>query len=555
SSDLPIINIVALVALLIGFAVCSIQGFLIYTLTEGYLRQIIEMIGSQHQNIEADLVNLRRFPLVNKIFVLTLLAVLAAQFSLMALFVSRQAILESENILFDIGMTAAVITLTVLYVFWAVKYFTDNVMNALNELKHWSHTIARGDLEAEIHVVTNDEISDVIRDIRFMVTRLQEKQRAINAEKNKLSVIMAGIVEGVVAIDSRGNVMMLNDAAEGITGWVKSQSIGKPVKDILQIFDATQQQYFTKNYYPIESVISDVNHTDTWSEVKLVTKQGEERFVNVSINTLQVEGDKTVGCIFTIHDITKEKELQEMKIDFVSIAAHELRAPLTSVLGYMSVFLEENKDTLNDDQGQLLQRVQASAQQLRGLVENLLSISKIERGALALSFKRVDWVDMVKQLVADMEFQAKDKRIKLQYSDPTTDVPEVFVDELRVKEVLSNLISNAINYTPPNGEIEVGIYVKEGNIVTYVKDTGVGIPKDAQAKLFTKFYRVENKLDGGSKGTGLGLYISKTIVERHHGKIWVDSEVDVGTTFSFSLPFADISEKLEDAELEQNKPT
>jgi len=233
----------------------------------------------------------------------------------------------------------------------------------------------------------------------------------------------------------------------------------------------------------------------------------------------------------------EDHSLDEMKSNFVSIAAHELRTPLTSIKGYLSVYMNDYKDKLDSDQRALLNHIGSATEELLALVENLLNVSRIERGAMNLSLTEVNWADLVKGVVDDFAPRATQKNIQLKFV-PSVPLPSIKVDKVRVVEVISNLLSNAINYTNPGGTIQVWVESGQGEVVTHVGDNGQGIPKQAIPNLFNKFYRVSNGLTQNTNpdGNGLGLYISKAIVDMHRGKIWVESEVGKGSRFSFSLP-------------------
>jgi signal transduction histidine kinase len=183
-------------------------------------------------------------------------------------------------------------------------------------------------------------------------------------------------------------------------------------------------------------------------------------------------------------------------------------------------------------------RINTSTQQLAGLVENLLSVSRVERGAMTLHTQVIDWVANVKAQVDTFEHRSDEKRISLKFIEPKDPIPHVQVDLVRINEVLNNMISNAINYTEPMGKIEVWVDVKDEMVSTHIKDTGKGIPPEALPKLFGKFFRVQGgSAEQASKGNGLGLYLSKAIVELHKGVIWAESPgAGQGSTFSFSLP-------------------
>lgn len=227
-----------------------------------------------------------------------------------------------------------------------------------------------------------------------------------------------------------------------------------------------------------------------------------------------------------------------MKLDFVAMAVHELRTPLTNIKNYLSALRNSVSDLLNPTQQKLLTRVDISSQQLGGLVENLLSVSNIEKSLITLHLESVEWSVLVKQVIDLFDEIAQEKGINLEFTDSLTSIPNVLVDRLRIPEVLSNLLSNALNFTPSGGKVSVWISREDNMVTTHIKDSGAGIAKDALPHLFTKFFRITGYLRAGSKGTGLGLYIAKSIMDMHKGKIRVESEEGRGSTFSFSLPMA-----------------
>jgi two-component system phosphate regulon sensor histidine kinase PhoR len=247
--------------------------------------------------------------------------------------------------------------------------------------------------------------------------------------------------------------------------------------------------------------------------------------------------------LLTIHDIREEKQLEHMKLDFVSMAAHELRTPLTSIKGYLSVLGNEIKSKLTDEQNMFLGRVQASAEQLLALVEDILNVSGIERNKSQLHFEPTDLKGVAVQVIEELTAQASAKTITLALVPPEREISSVSADRLRVREVFINLISNAITYSNPGGKIAVSFEANTEGVTVHIADTGIGIPKEAIPHLFTKFFRVKDGLLQSTKGTGLGLYIIKSIIEQHQGKVWVESTVGKGSTFSFFIPFVHIDPK------------
>ncbi|MBI2595644.1 PAS domain S-box protein [Candidatus Daviesbacteria bacterium] len=429
-------------------------------------------------------------------------------------------------------------------------FFAHKVTKPVEELETGSGYINGGNLNYRIRIQSGDEFEHLGETFNVLAQKLQESTQKsaldrdiILTEKNKSAVTLSSIADAVIAVDLSRNVTVFNKAAQQLTGFTAQEAIGKPIGSLIKIFENTDE-LSSLLYCPIK--------TDTFEgivfnkqDLKLVSlkKQPQhlqpnhkEAFINLVVSHITEGTISNVGCVMTLHDITKEKQLEAMKLDFVTMAAHELRTPLTSIKGYLSVFLQESSKNLSEEQMMFLNRIDISTQQLGGLVDNLLSVSRIEKGMLSVATQPIDWTPLVKDVVNSFSNSAKEKKIQLTFIEPTQPVPKVSVDRLRITEVLFNLLSNAITYTHPGGIVKVWIETAPTEIITHIGDTGEGIPKEALPHLFTKFFRVAGNLEQGSKGTGLGLYISKAIIQVHKGKIWVSSELGKGSVFSFSLP-------------------
>lgn len=376
---------------------------------------------------------------------------------------------------------------------------------------------------------TTNELKAELVKLHTLLQKYQQDLSLVKAQSQNLNIILENIPEGVLAIDQNRKVSYLNQTAKRLTG-LSNEVIGQPVDSAIQFKDKENTLTFL-HFCPIRENYNGIIFKG--SNLKIIGKAQS----SVNLATTQVQGSGMPPFfIVTMQDISQEKSLEEMKFDFVSLAAHELRTPLTSIKGYLSVFLQENQGKLTPDQTELLNQATRATEQLNSLVENLLSVSRIERGALAVNLEPVDWVTFIKNSVDGFIPRAKEKEIHLEFTVPTQTIPQIKIDKLRISEVISNLLSNAIKYTEPRGQINVLVETQEGSVITHVKDTGHGISPDALNQLFNKFFRVSGPLEGGTKGTGLGLYITKSLVEMHHGKIWVESALDKGSTFSFSLP-------------------
>lgn len=360
---------------------------------------------------------------------------------------------------------------------------------------------------------------------------------AAQAQVNLFQTGISEVTDPIIVLNSKMEVSLINFASETVTGVRRMDVIGKKIDQFVRLYDKNNKEITPLQYAPSQRPGQNPK-VFTGQEVKVISCLNWQSYANVTVFKPELSEQIDISCVILLHDKSKEKQLEAMKLDFVSMAAHELRTPLTSIKGYISVFLNENQSKLTADQLMFIRRINTSTQQLTGLVENLLSVARVERGALNLHNQIIDWVANVAQQVDTFQHRADEKRITLRFIKPGKSLPKVDVDLIRINEVLNNIISNALSYTEPQGKIDVWIEQKDEQILTFIKDTGKGIPKEAIPNLFSKFFRVQGgPAEQASKGNGLGLYLSKAIIELHHGKIWAQSEgLGKGSIFAFSLP-------------------
>jgi len=269
-------------------------------------------------------------------------------------------------------------------------------------------------------------------------------------------------------------------------------------------------------------------------------KEGAERVAagkfnqGVSIST----GDELEDLGESFNDMVQGlKRLEELKDEFVFIAAHELRTPVSAMKGYLTLILDGTTGAVTEKTKEYIGKVIASDNRLVQLVNDLLEVARSEAGRLTIKGTAIDIVPPIKSVLDELKSLADEKSVKLVY-EPPQNIQKVMGDADRIKEVVVNLVGNSIKYMGGAGTVTILHEVNDGNLITHVADTGFGISKDAQAKLFEKFYRVQTEKTRDITGTGLGLFIVKEIIEKMNGKIWVESEAGKGSTFSFSLPTA-----------------
>lgn len=407
---------------------------------------------------------------------------------------------------------------------WLTGYFTKPIL-LLAEI---AQRIGKGDLAARINLRRRDEIGLLGENINAMGSSLKDFVTRIESERNRLEVVLNSTIESIVAIDKDGTILIANHAVLGLAQMKRAEIVGK---NIQEVFRWTHDLQPVKVDYAAEGV-------HTFNDLEYIDKAGATHFVRIIVARVSGEQQSQAPqTIVTIHDETKTRELENMKIDFVSMAAHELRTPLASLRGYIELITYKEGDHVSPEISKYLKQALKSSNELGGLINNLLDVTRIERGTLTLSMDRADMAALVSQAVADLRFSAEDRNVTLGYDGVTSGVT-VLADAIAIREVMNNLLSNAIKYTKAGGTITVALSQGEKDVTVRVRDDGIGIPQKALPYLFTKFYRVHGGLDSGSTGTGLGLFISKSIVERHNGTISVQSQEGVGSEFVFTLPLA-----------------
>jgi two-component system phosphate regulon sensor histidine kinase PhoR len=349
-----------------------------------------------------------------------------------------------------------------------------------------------------------------------------------NAVKKAQIDIISSLSEAAILIDDKATIVLFNERAESITNIGAKNALGQPVDNVIKLY--TDQSLIPFSLYGAATENNKQIFTFT------LHKENDEKkevLITVSKNPI----GKIKQTLITMIDTSKEKQLEEMKVDFVSMAAHELRTPLTAIRGYASLLQMHYASQLDESAKELLTRLIVSTSNLTNLIDNLLSVSRIERNDLTVEVKPIDLGIIIKDIFTSYQQEAITRRQIFTLNLPDN-LPMVMADPFRIGQVFINLIGNAINYTKDGGKVTVTVSVKTDHLEIMVQDSGEGIPKDAMPRLFTKFFRVSGSLEQGSKGSGLGLYITKSIVELHKGNISAESVVGLGTTFTFTLPLA-----------------
>lgn len=373
------------------------------------------------------------------------------------------------------------------------------------------------------------------QDLRLVVTKAFEYIRTLQDianEKSRMRTMINHLAGGVMATDIRKQVALANHAFIKLIDYRGSNPIGEPVEKLV----ADQR---------ILAMIDDAlaMPTDQFAEITedisiTPSGQSEERIIGVRCVPFRDRLDRNLGTITVLHDITAIKKMDQMKSDFVSMVSHEIRGPLNSVLMQQKVILDELAGDITEKQREILTRASEKIKSLIDLSSELLDLSKMESGLINMEKEKLRLESIVADQISFYQSSAQEKSITLSLSS-IPELPKVLANRMNMDEVLSNLIGNAIKYTPENGSVTVSAGVEGAFIKVSVTDTGLGIAPEDLEQIFTRFYRVKNEKTRYIIGTGLGLPIVKGIIEAHNGRIEVLSQEGRGSTFSVYLPVAD----------------
>jgi len=350
-------------------------------------------------------------------------------------------------------------------------------------------------------------------------------------EKARADALFASIGEGIIAMDSSGKITSVNQAALDILHFSKNELVGKWLPEtIVALYDNGSAVDIMDR--PITKAV--LTGKPIHANGSYRRKDGTAVPVAVTVSPIMLNG-KPIGAIEVFRDITLDIENDKMKTDFISVASHQLRTPLSSINVYARMLEDGLAGKLNQKQRFFVQTVLNSVERMNELINTLLNITRIEAGGITVQPAPAKLQELTQSMLSEESVSAKEKGLTLE-SDINEDLPIVKTDALLVKEVYSNLLSNAIKYTPEGGKIIVSLTDNGTDIIFSVRDTGYGIPEDAQERIFTKFFRADNILNQDVNGTGLGLYLTKIIAENLNGELWFESEEHKGSTFYFSIP-------------------
>lgn len=351
-------------------------------------------------------------------------------------------------------------------------------------------------------------------------------------QQARAEALFASIGDGAIATDEFGRVTRANAIARHILGFKKSELIGAWFPKVVVSVTADDvpvnliDRPITKAFLTGRPIIEKTYYR---------RKNGQKIPVSVSVSPILVDG-RPYGAIEVFRDISFEQEVDRMKSEFISLASHQLRTPLSAIKTYAHMLEGGYMGPVSGDQRKALGTILGAADRMNELISTLLNITRMESGSIAVKRQPIKVSKLASEVLDELALPADEKRIKLVLKIIGSASPTIKTDRIIVKEVLSNLVSNAIKYTPANGKITVTVRLRKNDVLLHVKDSGWGIPKFSQDQVFSKFFRGHNVVKRETTGTGLGLYLVKGLVEALGGRIWFKSHESVGTDFYVELP-------------------
>jgi PAS domain S-box-containing protein len=369
----------------------------------------------------------------------------------------------------------------------------------------------------------------------------------LKGEQQKADIIVNAIEDGLVLFDEQLTIRTFNPSAARITGWSDGDASNLPLETVVKIIDTKGEPYPEKTD-PFRRVFAE-KATIRLNDAELLTQSGKHVAISLTISPLINEQQQVFAAVATFRDITVERAEVQRRDDFVSTASHEMRTPVAAIEGYLALALNDKVSIIDSRAREYLEKAHASTQHLGQLFQDLLTSAKAEDGRLSSHPVVVEMGSYLQQLTDDLHFAADKKGLAVEFVAGINNIINasgdgnkvirplyyVMVDPDRMREVVTNLFDNAVKYTD-KGKITIGLTGNNEVVQFYVSDTGNGIPAEDVPHLFQKFYRVDNSATRTIGGTGLGLYISRKIVELYEGRIWVDSQLNKGTTFYINLP-------------------
>jgi len=425
----------------------------------------------------------------------------------------------TARVLHTIAVSALVVGLAAIPVlYWLSRRVTRPIL----QMQKAAGRMAHGDFTEKAPYRVSGELGELAAALNDMSSQLEARLRELSEEKADLSAILAGMTEGVLVARPDGRIRLTNQA----------------LRNQFDITEETQGKTVLEAFrnVPLQELVSEVIEEGDVSARELTFLTPNERTCELSATRLQDSRGAVTGVIIVFHDITRMRQFENTRKEFVANVSHELRTPLSIIKGYVETLLDDQPPDEATTR-QFLNTIQRHSRRLEALIADLLSISALESQQARLNFEPVSMRAAAQSVLEELARQAQDKSITISMEIPEQ-LPAVRADAQRLHQILFNLLDNAIKYTQAHGHVTIRAAEKDGTVETAVADDGPGIGPEHLPHVFERFYRVDKARSRELGGTGLGLSIVKHIIQSHGGRVWAESQIEQGSTFYFTLPRA-----------------
>ncbi|MBZ5199617.1 cell wall metabolism sensor histidine kinase WalK [Planomicrobium chinense] len=422
--------------------------------------------------------------------------------------------MDDINAILAVGTAIALAVTAVLGVLVA-----QTISKPISDMRRQAQAMARGNFSRKVRVYGNDEIGQLAKSFNNLTNRLQESQQSTESERRKLASVLANMTDGVLSTDRRGRVILINDPGLRLLNVSRETVINRPITSVLGL----DSEYTFEDLIHLKDAITlDFSSYD------------ESALLRASFSVIQKETGFVNGVIAVLHDNTEQEKIDMERREFVANVSHELRTPLTTMRSY----LEALADGAWQDQElapTFLNVTQTETERMIRLVNDLLKLSKMDASETETNKEMVEFNVFFNRIIDRFEM-SKSQNVYFERELPDEQY-FVEIDPDKLTQVIDNIISNALKYSPEGGKIRFAMTIEDGFILIRIADQGMGIPKENVDKIFDRFYRVDRARSRAMGGTGLGLAISKEMINAHGGHIWAESQYGKGTTIFFTLPF------------------
>lgn len=411
------------------------------------------------------------------------------------------------------GGTAVSLAITVILGIFIAQTIT----HPISDMRKQAQAMARGNFSRKVKVYGDDEIGQLAIAFNHLTNRLQEAQSTTDAERRKLASVLANMTDGVIATDRKGRVILINDPALELLNVNRDSVLNRPITSVLTIDE--------------DATFEDLIHQQEPMSLDYST-QDMPYILRANFSVIQKETGFVNGLIAVLHDVTEQEKIDMERREFVANVSHELRTPLTTMSSYLEALAEGawKDETIAPN---FLQVTQTETARMIRLVNDLLQLSKMDSRDYDLTIEVVNFNQFFHRIIDRFEM-SKSQNVSFSRMLPEKEY-FVAIDPDKLTQVIDNIISNALKYSPDGGTVRFGFTVKDEMMQVMISDDGMGIPKENVDKIFERFYRVDRARARSMGGTGLGLAIAREMIEAHGGRIWAESEEGYGTTIFFTL--------------------